>query len=177
MSQQLRIISDKHENGQPLYDRIWHINPSADPVCLSKNILGGSNSSEVQFWVLIDGEDADSCLVYLEDVIRVLQAGKRTAWLPLLDEHPTTLIIAAAPQTELVKDTDYTDADEAAAERRKLQKIVRQVASFLLQRRSEVGHTYLPFWEQQVWCRHLAVRILVVKIDRPVNVVWPVLCQ
>lgn len=176
MKHQLRITSDEEEDGQPVYDRIWHINSSADPACLSKAILmtmGYLDSGEVLFWVNIDNEQDVS--VYLEDVLRVLQA-KRTAWLPLHDSHSTTLTFAPAPQTEIVSETDYAHAHEAAAERKKVHKIVQQVAKGLLQRRSEPGHAFLPFWQQQVWCRHLAIRLLAAKTCRKVNVLWPILC-
>lgn len=174
MSRSLRLISYADQDGQASFDQVWHVASHADAAQLSKTILaaiGNADAGKTIFWSAYSSGETGICTVYLEDVVRILKANKCTAWLPApSNSHAAAIVFQAVVGTE-----SSEDAEQAAADKDLLHSSVHEIAKIMLQRCSEESHAFLPFWDQQVWCRHLTIRLIAAKTGKQVHLIWPLL--
>ena len=188
----LRIISHDKVDGIYVYNRTWHVTQWTEPANLASSIcksLGGSNAGDFIFQTVLNREITQ--IVYLEDVLRVLLTDHSTIWHDIdFEEKLAVLLVTPARnafesdgqkaiQVKLEAANDVAGSFHArrvsAQKAREANKPLYEIAKFVLQRETTRSHAFLPFWNQQVWCRHLTVRLVAARTGLKPSYVWETL--
>ena len=165
----LRIISEDRKNDKPVYDKVWPFrwSTTADLHRSIIHSLDARYSDQLIFRNVFEKKIGPE--VILRDVLSILEAGKPTMWLQAdYQEMSATLIVTRAPERHPDTREDYfgqrrgaayIDSYSQAKSKREKTKLPA-IAQTLFERDSGRGNAFIPFWEQQPWCRHVAIRML-----------------
>ncbi len=168
----MRIYSEEQYADKPIYDKVWQLTKWTNPDALLKAILNSLHNRPDKhvFKVVFDQQIGHE--VYLRDVLSILMADKPTIWLQVdYEGRSAVLVVSTAPVTpssvvDPAQGKREDDSQKTSWGVREVNKTLHSFAKVFLKRETlGSDNAFLPFWQQQPWCRHLIVRLLAAHQD------------